>query len=65
MTFPGATMIEMMASIILIQMVVHIMQTALVMVVMYIVFDNPFEGSLITLSSLMFITGVAGMFFGN
>lgn len=58
-------MIEMMASIILIQMVVHIMQTALVMVVMYIVFDNPLEGSLITLSLLMFITGIAGMFFGN
>lgn len=58
-------MIEMMVSIILIQMVVHIIQTTLVMVVMYIVFDNPFEGSLITLSSLMFITGVAGMFFGR
>lgn len=58
-------MIEMMASVVVIQVFVHIIQTTLVMVVMYWVFDNPFEGSLVTLSSLMMVTGFAGMFFGN
>ena len=61
----GATMVEMMASIVLIQMVVHVIQTCLVMTVMYIVFDNPLEGSLTALSWLMVFTGVAGMFFGT
>ena len=58
-------MIEMMASIILIQLVVHVVQTALVMTVMYCVFDNPFEGGFVTLCSLMMFTGVSGMFFGK
>lgn len=58
-------MIEMMTSIVLIQMVVHIIQTTLVMILMYLVFDNPMEGSLFTLSVLMFITGISGMFFGK
>lgn len=58
-------MIEMMLSIIVIQMVVHIIQTTLVMIVMYYGFDNPLQGSLVTLSILMMITGFSGMFFGN
>lgn len=61
----GATIIEMMASIAIIQMVVHVIQTALVMIVMFCVFNNPFAGSVITLSSLMIITGISGMFFGE
>lgn len=61
----GATMIEMMTSIAIIQMVVHVIQTALVMIVMFCVFNNPFAGSVITLSSLMIITGISGMFFGE
>ncbi len=55
----------MMTSIVIIQMAVHVIQTVLVMIVMYLVFDNPLEGSLLTLSALMFITGVSGMFFGT
>ena len=58
-------MIEMMAAITLIQMVVHIIQTTLVTIVMFYVFDNPLQGSLITLSVLMMITGFSGMFFGS
>ena len=58
-------MVEMMASIVVIQMVSHVIQTALVMVVMYCIFDNPLQGSLATLSVLMMITGRSGMFFGN
>lgn len=58
-------MVEMMASVVVIQVVVHIIQTTLVMIVMYWVYDNPFEGSLATLSSLMMVTGFAGMFFGE
>lgn len=64
MMVAGATMIEMMTSIAIIQMVVHVIQTALVMIVMFCVFNNPFAGSVITLSSLMIITGISGMFFG-
>ena len=65
MMVAGVTMIEMMASVVVIQVVVHIIQTSLVMIVMYWVFDNPFEGSLTTLSILMMVTGFAGMFFGK
>lgn len=64
MMVAGVTMIEMMASVMVIQVFVHIIQTTLVMIVMYWVFDNPFEGSLTTLSILMMVTGFAGMFFG-
>lgn len=64
MMVAGVTIIEMMVSIMLIQMVVHVVQTTLVMTVMYCVFDNPFEGGFVTLSSLMMLTGFSGMFFG-
>ncbi len=62
---PGVSTIEMVMSLIFIQLVVHILQTAIVMSVLYLVYNNPMEGSLFTLCALMLITGTSGMFYGN
>lgn len=58
-------MTEILSSAVTIQVVVHFIQTVLSMIVMYWWFDNPLKGNIITLCSLMMLTGVFGMFFGN
>lgn len=58
-------MIEIIISAVSIQVVVHFIQTALSMMVMYWWFDNPLKGSVITLCSLMMLTGISGMSFGR
>ena len=61
----GVTIIEILMSAIAIQIVVHCIQTFLAMMVLYWWFDNPLEGSIVTLSFLMLLTGISGMFFGE
>lgn len=62
--FSGVTITEIVLSATVIQIVVHCIQTFLAMMVIYWWFDNPLEGSIITLSLLMLLTGISGMFFG-
>lgn len=61
----GASTIEMISSLILIQIVAHVVQTTLVMIILFWIYDNPLRGGVVAISILMLITGVSGMFHGN
>ncbi|XP_050534362.1 ABC transporter G family member 23-like [Daktulosphaira vitifoliae] len=60
----GVTVIEVLISHIVVQYIVLSIQTALMMLVLFVFFDNPMEGSLIWTLSLLFLTGTSGMCYG-
>jgi hypothetical protein len=63
--FPGMKFIEIATAHLFVQFVFLGMQTIMLMVVMYIIFDNPYLGDTLTTFSLIFLIGVDGMFFGE
>ncbi|KAI5704851.1 hypothetical protein M8J75_009432 [Diaphorina citri] len=60
----GMKFIEIATAHLFVQFVFLGMQTIMLMVVMYIIFDNPYLGDTLTTFSLIFLIGVDGMFFG-
>lgn len=49
----------------LIQLIIHLFQTIEAMMVTYLWFDNPLEGSAISMTLLMIAIGASGMCFGE
>uniref|UniRef100_A0A8D8V747 ABC transporter G family member 23 n=1 Tax=Cacopsylla melanoneura TaxID=428564 RepID=A0A8D8V747_9HEMI len=60
----GMKFIEIATAHLFVQFVFLGMQTIMLMVVMYIIFDNPYLGDTLTTFSLIFLIGIDGMFFG-
>ncbi|VVC28742.1 AAA+ ATPase domain,P-loop containing nucleoside triphosphate hydrolase,ABC transporter-like,ABC-2 [Cinara cedri] len=60
----GVTVTEVLLSHIVVQYIVLSVQTALMMLVLFVFFDNPMVGSLVWTLSLLFLTGTSGMCYG-
>ncbi|KAL1131056.1 hypothetical protein AAG570_012293 [Ranatra chinensis] len=60
----GITLLETLVSHVLIQFTVLLVQTVIMMLVMFVMFDNPFHGSFILCSLLLFLIGVNGTCYG-
>lgn len=54
-----------MASMAITQMIVHAVQSAISMYVMYVVFDNPYLGSHIATVTILMLVGMEGMLVGK
>lgn len=63
--FAGVTVTEVLLSHIVVQYIVLSIQTALMMLVLFVFFDNPMVGSLVWSLSLLFLTGTSGMCYGK
>jgi len=63
--FQGVTVTEVILSHIVVQYIVLSVQTALMMLVLFVFFDNPMVGSLVWSLSLLFLTGTSGMCYGE
>lgn len=61
----GVTVTEVLLSHIVVQYIVLSVQTALMMLVLFVFFDNPMVGSLVWSLSLLFLTGTSGMCYGK
>lgn len=61
----GVTVTEVLLSHIVVQYIVLSVQTALMMLVLFVFFDNPMVGSLVWTLSLLFLTGTSGMCYGK
>lgn len=61
----GATTVEMISSLIFIQLVAHVIQTTCLMIILFWIYDNPLRGGVVAISILMLITGISGMFHGK
>jgi hypothetical protein len=59
------TVTEVLLSHIVVQYIVLSVQTALMMLVLFVFFDNPMVGSLVWSLSLLFLTGTSGMCYGE
>lgn len=57
--------IEIALAQVLVQMVFIIIQTTLVMLVMFVIFDNPFVGDIFPSFLLLTMIGAGGMCFGK
>lgn len=57
--------IEIALAQVLVQMVFIIIQTTLVMLVMFVIFDNPFVGDIFPSFLLLTMVGAGGMCFGK
>lgn len=57
--------IEIASAQVLVQMIFVIIQTTLVMVVMFVIFDNPFVGDVFPAFFLLTLIGAGGMCFGK
>ncbi|VVC34716.1 Hypothetical protein CINCED_3A002860 [Cinara cedri] len=60
----GMNFIEIAFAQVLVQMIFIIIQTTLVMIVMFLVFDNPFVGDIFPSFTLLTLIGSGGMCFG-
>lgn len=56
---------EVLVSTVMMQMVIHSIQTAISMYVMYIHFDNPYLGDHFPTVTLLLLIGMEGMIFGK
>ncbi|XKL64323.1 hypothetical protein PGB90_004409 [Kerria lacca] len=65
MQVTGATMFEMVMSVLLIQIAGQMISIPIVMTTMYWIFENPLGGSAITLVSLLGLTGLTGVLYGT
>lgn len=61
----GASVLEIVFSLLLIQHVVQVLQNVLALLIVHVLFDNPLRGSVLTLSSLMMISGTSAMLLGE
>lgn len=59
------TVTEVLLSHIVVQYIVLSVQTGLMMLVLFVFFDNPMVGSLVWSLSLLFLTGTSGMCYGK
>lgn len=57
--------IEIALAQVLVQMVFIVIQTTLVMLVMFVIFDNPFVGDIFPSFLLLTMIGAGGMCFGK
>uniref|UniRef100_A0A1B6KFR7 Uncharacterized protein n=4 Tax=Graphocephala atropunctata TaxID=36148 RepID=A0A1B6KFR7_9HEMI len=60
----GTTLVELLVTHVLVQMIVLAIQTLLMMIVCFVIFDNPMVGSLTLLCFLLFLIGMSGMCYG-
>ncbi|RZF48692.1 hypothetical protein LSTR_LSTR011179 [Laodelphax striatellus] len=60
----GMTMIELMTSHIFVQFLLLALQTAIMMVILFVIFDNPLVGSISLALALLALVGVNGMCYG-
>ncbi|XP_039286121.1 ABC transporter G family member 23 [Nilaparvata lugens] len=60
----GMTMIELMTSHIFVQFLLLALQTAIMMVILFVIFDNPLVGSISLALGLLALIGVNGMCYG-
>jgi len=65
MLFTGIKFTEVLVSTVIMQMVIHAMQTAISMYVMYIYFDNPYIGDHFPTILILILLGMEGMIFGK
>lgn len=63
--FLGMNFIEIALAQVLVQMIFIIIQTTLVMLVMFVIFDNPFVGDIFPSFLLLTMIGAGGMCFGK
>ncbi|VVC43850.1 Hypothetical protein CINCED_3A015312 [Cinara cedri] len=64
MMVSGIKFTEVMASSCVMQMTIHAIQTAISMYVMYVHFDNPYNGDHFTTVLILLLIGMEGMIFG-
>lgn len=60
----GIKFSEVLVSTVMMQMIIHAVQTAISMYVMYIHFDNPYLGDHIPTVTILLLLGMEGMIFG-
>jgi len=65
MFIAGIKFTEVLVSTVIMQMTIHVMQTAISMYVMYIYFDNPYLGDHFLTVLILILIGVEGMIFGK
>ena len=63
--FLGVSIKELFASILLYQVVIHVIQTVGVLCITYYIFGNPLKGSVVTLTTLLVLVGMVGSLFGE
>ncbi len=57
-------MLEVVISHMVVQFIVLSIQTTLMMLVLFVLYDNPLKGSLMWILLLLFLTGASGMCYG-
>jgi len=65
MFIAGIKFTEVLVSTVIMQMTIHVMQTAISMYVMYVYFDNPYLGDHFLTVLILILIGVEGMIFGK
>ncbi|XP_065216092.1 ABC transporter G family member 20-like isoform X2 [Planococcus citri] len=60
----GVTILEVVISHMVVQFIVISIQTTLMMLVLFVLYDNPLAGSLLWILLLLFLTGTSGMCYG-
>ncbi|XKL69122.1 hypothetical protein PGB90_006891 [Kerria lacca] len=60
----GVSILEVVISHMVVQFIVLSIQTTLMMLVLFVLYDNPIEGSLLWILLLLFLTGANGMCYG-
>lgn len=63
--FPGVSVLEVVLSHMVVQFIVLSMQTTLMMLVLFVLYDNPLKGSLVWILLMLFLTGASGMCYGK
>ena len=58
-------MLDVSMSVFAVQLVFHIIQTAVSMYVMYVMYENPMHGNLTVVCTLLLLAGTAGIFYGK
>lgn len=61
----GIKFSEVLVSTVIMQMIIHAVQTAISMYVMYIYFDNPYIGDHLPTVTILLLLGMEGMIFGK
>ncbi|KAK7574524.1 hypothetical protein V9T40_011715 [Parthenolecanium corni] len=60
----GVSVLEVVLSHMVVQFIVLSMQTTLMMLVLFVLYDNPLKGSLVWILLMLFLTGASGMCYG-
>lgn len=61
----GIKFSEVLVSTVTMQMIIHAIQTAISMYVMYVYFDNPYMGDHLPTVTILLLLGMEGMIFGE